>query len=246
MIQKALEYIVNLGKTNITDVTLPDGTVQTYSDKPLCPLKKVIPLADSIHMHTLTSLVAYIKGNIDSMAEKMIVEVTDPTEVLLYSQLNPDREREYMVNVTARIPYFSFDQFMDKENFCISLQSKFIDDEASDRALLLKFAGTVENGTVAQYGDDGVTQKATVKTGIASKGEALVPNPVKLRPYRTFLEVTQPVSEFVFRMREGRMGEVQCAIFEADGGAWMMNATKAIREYLEFELAEYPQFTVIS
>lgn len=246
MIQKALEYIVNLGKTNITDVTLPDGTVQTYSDKPLCPLKKVIPLAYSIHMHTLTSLVAYIKGNIDSMAEKMIVEVTGPTEVLLYSQLNTYREREYMVAVTARTPDFSFDKFMDKESFCISLQSKFIDDDASDRALLLKFAGTVENGTVTQYGDDGVTQKATVKTGIASKGEALVPNPVKLRPYRTFLEVKQPVSEFIFRMREGHLGEVQCAIFEADGGAWVMNATKAVREYLEFELAEYPQFTVIS
>lgn len=64
--------------------------------------------------------------------------------------------------------------------------------QGNDRDLILKFAGTVENGTIAQYGDDGVTQKATVKTGIASKGDAIVPNPVRLRPYRTFIEVEQP------------------------------------------------------
>lgn len=244
MIQKALEYLVHLGKATITDVTLPDGTLQTYSDKHLYQLEKNIPLANEIHMHTLTSLVDYIKGNIDTMADKMIIEVVSPEEVNLYSQLNEVRKREHLVTVNARIPDFNFDHFMDKEEFLINIQSKFMDSD--DRALLLKFAGTVEAGTVAEYGDDGVSQKATVKTGIASKEEALVPNPVKLRPYRTFLEVEQPASDFIFRMREGAHGNILCGIFEADGGAWMMNATKHIKEYLQYEFAEYPQFIVIS
>lgn len=244
MIQKALEYLVHLGKATVTDVTLPDGTVQTYSDKHLYQLEKNIPLAEKIHMHTLTSLVDYIKGSIDTMADKMIIEVVSPEEVNLYSQLNEVRKREHLVTVNARIPDFKFDHFMDKEAFLINLQSKFMN--SADRALLLKFAGTVEAGTVAEYGDDGVSQKATIKTGIASKEEALVPNPVKLRPYRTFLEVEQPVSDFIFRMTEDRNGNILCGIFEADGGAWMMNATKHIREYLQYELAEYPQFIVIS
>lgn len=34
--------------------------------------------------------------------------------------------------------------------------------------------------------------------------------------------------------------------FEADGGAWQIAATKAIKEYLQFELADMTQFTVIS
>lgn len=121
-----------------------------------------------------------------------------------------------------------------------------IDDTATDRALLLKFAGTVESGTLAEYGDDGVTQKATVKTGIASKGDAIVPNPVKLKPYRTFLEVDQPVSEFIFRMKQDKYDGVLCALFEADGGAWKMEATERIKKYLESELKEYSDFTVIS
>ena len=47
-------------------------------------------------------------------------------------------------------------------------------------------------------------------------------------------------------MKSDKYDGVQCAIFEADGGAWMMEATKRIKEYLQKELAEYPEFTVIS
>ena len=120
-----------------------------------------------------------------------------------------------------------------------------MDDQATDKALLLKFAGTVEHGSIAEYGDDGVTQKATVRQGIASKTDAVVPNPVKLKPYRTFTEVAQPVSDFIFRMREDR--GITCALFEADGGAWKNAAMKSIKEYLEFELEGYQdQFIVIS
>ena len=50
-----------------------------------------------------------------------------------------------------------------------------------------------------------------------------VPNPVTLRPFRTFIEVEQPESKFIFRMREGG----RCAIFEADGahGSWRRRKT---------------------
>ena len=48
MIKKALEYLVELGAANVTDVTLPDGTVQTYSDKPLSRIEKHIPRADEV------------------------------------------------------------------------------------------------------------------------------------------------------------------------------------------------------
>lgn len=247
MIKDALKYIVGLGEANIHDIELPDGTTQTYSDRPLVRLEKHIDRAgEAIHMSTLTSLVDYIKGDIDKFPGKMIIQVVSPEKVKLFSQLNDLREREELVVVEARVPEFSFNKFMPQENFIINLQSKFIDDPESDRELILKFAGTVENGTIAEYGDDGVTQKATVKTGIASKGEAIVPNPVKLRPYRTFLEVEQPKSEFIFRMEQDKYDGIACAIFEADGGAWKIAATKAIKDYLQFELADFKQFTVIS
>ena len=174
----------------------------------------------------------------------MLIHVVSHTRVILMTSLDDDHSRENFIEADAEIPSFRYGQYMGHENFLIALQSQFIPGE--DRDLLLKFAGTVENGTVAQYGDDGVSQKATIKTGIASKGEAIVPSPVKLRPFRTFIEVEQPESAFIFRMRQNERDSVECALFEADGGAWKNAAMKNIKEYLQYELAEFPQFTVIS
>lgn len=239
MIKEALQYIVGLGKA---EEHVINGAC--YSDKPLHRIDTYYPKADAIEMHTLTSLVDYIKSEVDEMPPRMIVEVKSPTEVELYSQLDTNRDRESLVVASARVPGFEFDRFVEHEKFCINLQSKFLPSD--DRELILKFAGTVEAGSVSEYGDDGVTQKATIKTGLASKGDAIVPNPVCLRPYRTFLEVEQPESAFVFRMKQDSYGSVMCAIFEADGGAWKMDATQAIKEYLQRELDGMPQFTVIS
>lgn len=238
MIKNALEYIIGLNKPNIQEI---GG--QTYSDKELERIS-YNPKATAIEMSTLSSLIDYIKANIDEIAEHMIVHVESPTRVSFYSKLDTERRREYLVKVTANVPSFRFNQFTDHEEFCINLQSKFID--SNDRALLLKFAGTVEAGTVAQYGDDGITQKATVKTGIASKGEAVIPSPVTLTPYRTFVEVNQPQSQYVFRMKQDRCENIQCALFEADGGAWEIDAMNEIKAFLEENLKGIDGITIIS
>ena len=238
MIKKALEYIVGMSEPQVLEI---NG--ETYSDKGLHRICHN-PKAQSIELTTLTSLVEYIKAGIDTMDDKMIIHVSSPECVRLYSMLDLDRVREYIVEVNAQVPEFRYGRYMDHESFLIALQSKFIPND--DRELLLKFTGTVENGTVSQYGDDGVTQKATIKTGIASKGEAVVPNPVRLRPFRTFVEVEQPESAFVFRMRQDSDDGVECAVFEADGGAWKNAAMENIKKYLQLELSDLPQFTVIS
>lgn len=240
MIKNALQYIIGLNKPEVLEI---GG--ETYSDKSLYRISHN-PKASTIEMSTLSSLLDYIKSNIDSMSDKMIVHIQSPTKIQLYSMLDDEREREFMVVVNAQVPEFRFNQFFDHESFCINLQSKFINEADTDRALILKFAGTVESGTVAEYGDDGVTQKATVKTGIASKGEAVVPNPVTLKPFRTFVEVEQPLSEFIFRMNQDKYDGVQCALFEADGGAWKIEAMKSIKAYLQEQLKDIEGFTVIS
>lgn len=68
-----------------------------------------------------------------------------------------------------------------------------------------------------------------IKTGIANIEDVVLPNPVTLRPYRTFNEVEQPASSFVFRAKDGPM----FALFEADNGAWRGQAMQNIKAYLE-------------
>lgn len=238
MTRDALQYVVGLKTAEVLDIN--GGK---YVDKDVHRVDKELR-ASAIQMNTLTSLVDYLKAGVDSMADKMLVQVVSPMKVRVLSMLDADRKREELVDVKAMIPDFEYGRYMGNERFIIALQSKFIAND--DRALLLQFAGTVKDESIAQYGDDGVTQKATIKTGITSVGDAVVPNPVKLRPFRTFIEVEQPESAFVFRMRQAEGHGVECAIFEADGGAWKNAAMKSIKEYLQYELAELPQFTVIS
>ena len=240
MIEKALKYIVGLNKPELKEI---NG--QTYSDKPLQRISHN-PKAEPIQMHTLSSLVDYIKSKADKIPEKMFIHIQSPTRVQFYSSLDEERSRECMVEVNALVPEFRFNQFMDHEVFCINLQAKFINCEDTEKALLLKFAGTVEAGTVADYGDDGVTQKATVKTGIASKGEAVIPSPITLKPYRTFVEVEQPLTQFIFRMKQDKYDGIQCALFEADGGAWTIDAMYNIRLYLKNALSEFNEISIIS
>ena len=240
MLKSFIQYSVGLSEPSIQDI---HG--ETYSDKPLHRISH-IPYANEIRMNTLSSLIEYIKSGVDNFNGRMIIHVQSPTSVCMYSSLDIERNRENVVEVRANVPEFNFNQFTGHESFCIGVQSKFIDDPETDKALLLKFAGTVEAGSVAEYGDDGVSQKATVKTGIASKGEAIIPSPAKLKPFRTFVEVEQPISSFIFRMKDDRCGGIQCALFEADGGAWKISAMENIKAYLNEALKEYPDFIIIS
>ncbi len=237
MIKEALKWIVESQQEKIIE-----SKGSRYTDLRMDRLDDCLR-ASAIKTTTLSGLVDYIKSNADKMADHMLVHVVSPTEVKLISMLDGDRKRECLVEVRADIPDFAFGKYMDTEEFLIGIRSKFIQNEGAEA--LLQFAGTVENGTVATYGDDGISQSATVKVGIAGKDTKLVPNPVKLRPYRTFTEVEQPESEFVFRMKDYER-RVSCAIFEADGGAWKREAMKNIKSHLEFELADLSQFTVIS
>ena len=69
------------------------------------------------------------------------------------------------------------------------MRAKFL--ETDDRELVVKFAGSAEKKTLQSYKDDGISQKVTVSSGIASREEALVPTIVSLMPYSTFTEVSQ-------------------------------------------------------
>lgn len=239
MIKEALQYVVGLNKPEILTV---NGSA--FTDKKLDRISEELT-ASSITFTTLQGLVSYLKLNVDRLQYDKIVHVVSPTEVRLISNLNKDRERECPVVVKAEIPEFSFGRWMDSEEFVIGMQAKFIPDE-KDYASVLAFSGTAESGTVAQYSDDGISQKATVKTGITQKADAIVPNPVTLRPFRTFTEVEQPQSQFIFRMDNKRGDGIQCALFEADGKAWRKAAMDNIKKYLDEELAAVEKVSVIA
>ena len=137
MIKEALQYVVGLRKPEVLNI---DGT--SYSDKELVEIEPFIHHADPLSMHTLTSLVEYIREKVDTMGEHMLIHVESPTEVALSGALDAKRMRERLCYVQASVPEFRFGHYYDSEEFIIALQSMFI--PSADRDLLLRFAGTVK------------------------------------------------------------------------------------------------------
>ena len=222
MIKEAISYIVGLGNNKLENV---NG--QQYSTQDLYLLEE--PTSKAIELNSLTGLVDYIKSNFDTQ-ETLTVHVESPTSVSLISSLNTDKNRNYLVKAKALLPRINFGDFMKAESFNIHLQSCFVKNE--DRDILLKVVGNIKEESVKNFGDDGVSQSVIAKAGVTTVAEVKVPNPVSLKPFRTFIEIPQPASEFVFRMQDGP----RCGIFEADGGAWKLQAMHDIKKYLEENL----------
>lgn len=246
MIKEALQYIIGLQRTRVEEI---NGQKYFFNNNGIPLLVDGCRQCEPLEISTLTSLVDYIKESMSDDFEgpgivpKMIIHVESETEVSLVSVFNADMDRWKIATVKARIPQITLNKFIGQEQFIIQMQSTFINN--ADKAVVLQVAGNVEDKTVANYGDDGVSQKATIKTGLANVEDVIVPNPVKLQPFRTFHEIEQPEIDFVFRMRNGSDG-VSCALFEADGGAWKFRAVHSIAEYLKEELKGVENIAVLS
>lgn len=194
-----------------------------------------------LELRTLASLVDYLKSDLNGInQERVMVVVENPKEVSVYTQDDEQSVRTQLVNVQALTPSIHYAVWNEASDFNVLLQSKFQDSD--DRWAVLEFASAlrIENG--AEVVDDGIAQVTTIKDGVASMAKAKAPNPVTLRPYRTFAEVEQPASQFIFRVNK----RAEMTLFEADGGAWRLEAVNNIASYLKEALAGQDNITILA
>lgn len=221
------------GDAPAQEITLGGRSYTTSDVEPV-----LHPTPDIIRVKTLTALVDYLKANVDALdITSLICHVESPHTVSIQSALVGDfAQRAVYMRAELEQLQLKFNTYVDGEAFNILLQSCFVDYDdplkATDRGLVLRYASNVKQVAEGVTLDDGVTQAVTVKKGIASVEQVVLPNPVTLRPYRTFTEVEQPASKFVFRAEEGP----RFILVEADGGAWKSEAMKNIKHFMEFEV----------
>ena len=234
-LKEAVQYLIMHG-VDFAEPEVLEINGRTFCTKDLKEYKKPKYKARPLTAHTLTALIDYMKGRKEELPASMIIIVNSPAEVSLISGLDHERERETLFNVKTNTNGFRFDCYYGQEDFIINMQASFVPSEEAD--LILSVAGNVENKTVANYGDDGTKQKATISRGIAGKLDVEVPNPVTLQPYRTFLEVEQPESRFVFRIREDNEGKPSFKLVEAEGGLWEHKAIERICKFIMMNIPE--------
>jgi len=236
MLKEMIEKIEQMAKPELIELS-----ERPYTTRPVFPVlePKVIPL----DINTLTGVVDYIatmkRLEADYMSEvpgfeyeRKIIHIKSHDSVDVVTDIyGAFSERQTLIKSKCILKQFKFGQWYDLESFIIAIQTFFIQDDTT--AAMLRITGNLAAGTSVEHLDDGITQQVKAKTGIARVENVSLPNPVTLRPYRTFLEIDQPPGLFVFRMRQTQTQGIECAIFEADCGMWQLTAIQSIYEWLK-------------
>jgi len=208
---------------------------QGYTLEDPAALVKPGPKANTLNVARLGALRDYLRANRDALhLSELVIHVVGPSVVSVLGPLDPrSRTRECFVAAVALDTTEGFlGQFMSIEAFIIGLQTRFSD--AEDRNKVLALLGTVKHEQVKTSQDDGIAQSVTARAGIALVAEVIVPNPVRLAPFRTFRDVLQPPSAFVVRLQSGREGGLPTvALYEADAGTWKLTAVERVASWLE-------------
>ena len=231
MIKEAIKEIVAMAVPNEIDY---EG--RKFTDKHMTALPRDIQV-NGLNTNTLSSVVDYIKEGTEAnilAKNRFIIHVESPGKVFLFKEMNVDKVRDCLINAHSKESKFAFGRFMDLETFIINLQSNFVHDE--NIKSLLSFVGSIKDDSSVTQEDDGITQRITAKSGISLARTTSVPNPITLCPYRTFSEIEQPQSAFVFRLKKESNG-IYAALFEADGSAWENEAILAIKQYFKKTLS---------
>jgi len=209
------------------------------------------PRPAPIEVSTLSALITYLVDNVDDIyTGSSIIHIQSPESVELVSELRgEDRKRDIFVKAESDGARFKFGNFIGSEAFIIGLNSLFI--PTKERDSLLAYVSSLKIENESNIIDSGVSQEASVRVGIkgALTEMKALPSPIRLKPYRTFVEVDQPESLFIFRMKASE-GDVGLALFEADNGAWKREAMKNVADWIDQKLTEFratnPDFTVPS
>lgn len=217
MIKEAIEKILSLAVVEKIEV----GGLE-YFTRELFPVKS--PVVSPIKLHTLDGLIKFAESLQEG--ETLVYVVDSPTQVSLCGGLDEKwKTRNVYAVANCYECNFQFGNFYDQEDFMIALMAKF--DNGGNRDELLKIASSVRDESEAKFEDNGATQQVSQKRGAKFEFQPL-PNPVNLAPFRTFREIDQPVSKFVFRYREGN----KFALFDAEGEAWKYTAIEGIAKFL--------------
>lgn len=211
---------------NIIDNTAKTYEIDgnTYTNSPL-QIVRHKDTANTLHFNDLSSIVPILKNELNQFELPNYIVVDDYDSVKVVTSLDGEKDRETPYNVTCCNSPFRFGNMYDYEDFVIALRSMFVQNAESED--LLKLLKTITNSNSVEVEDDGITQKVTASKGVLTANATKAAPIRRLAPYRTFTEIEQPTSEFLFRIRNNNT----FSLFEADGGAWKRQAIENIKAF---------------
>ncbi len=228
MLKAFVEKIVDLAKVNTLEV---DNKILADKDMKIVAEKK--HHIKSIRVTGLDSICQLVRNENQKTNEQIFIRVDSYREVEVFTGLDGDLERSYLYSCEADTPRITKGQYMSHEQALVELRSLYIPNEGSE--YLLQLLSSISNESKVSSSDNGVTQTVDARTGIKLAEQVTINPRVTLQPFRTFVEVAQPESEFLLRVNQS----AEIGLFEADGGVWKLEATRNVAKYFEENLKEF-------
>lgn len=240
MLKAAIEKIVELASPSVIQV---NG--KTFSNERFTEVKEQLYYPECLILNSLDGIVKMIQKEAkekrlsdinvptddNTVEQRLYVRVSEYNRVDVFTSYDTQGVRTFLYRSNADVPGFR-EGFRDRETMLIQLRSLFL--QTQDVAYLLDLLSKMSDEEKVTSQDNGVTQVVEARKGVALKEQVEVRPRVKLTPFRTFLEVDQPESEFLLRVGDGG----QVGLFEADGGVWKLVAKRSIAAYLEGRLKD--------
>lgn len=179
----------------------------------------------------LDSLCKLICTEIEKVDTTIMIRVVSHNHVEVFTTYLKDYSRYQLYSARADVPGFRTG-YREREQALIELRSLFLQGDGTE--YLLGLLSRMSEQSKVDTLDNGVTQTVETVQGVALKTSENIKPRVALAPFRTFLEVAQPESEFLLRVNEN--GDV--GLFEADGGVWKLEAKQNICGYFQKRLAD--------
>jgi hypothetical protein len=233
MIKEAIEKIIDM---TTGDIIKDDFGRQVWNktgafmNEPKWPTLKLL---------SLTALDDYLKMvHPQPVPKGVFLHIASPTFVTFRGPVEKlKKAADTYAEACCDTKCFPFGQWITVESFIILLQTMFVANATTED--LLKIVGNLSSETSLKTLDNGVAQEVTARSGITMVENVKLPNPVELRPYRTFREVEQPESLYVFRMQKDG-GSISCALFDVGGNLWEQTAIASIKEWLKAAKLDIP------
>lgn len=226
MLAKLIDKIVTLKETKTFEI---NG--QTYADAPLTRIPPHVDRPECIRVSGLDGICKLIRTELAKIDTVVMVQAKSHNTVEVMTTYLPDFSRNILYRADADAPGLRTG-FRGREVALIELRSLFIPNEGT--AYLLDLLSKMTDENKVSTNDNGVTQTVEARQGVALNAMVEVKPRVMLRPFRTFLEVEQPESEFLLRVD----ADEGIGFFEADGGIWKLEAKKNIADYFNTNLTD--------
>ena len=222
-----IERIVTENKVQVIE-----ANGRCYATKNLVEIMPRKDVAKEIGFSDLSSIVEIVKREKGRFALPIYINIETEKSVSVITSLDIEKEREKPYSAVAEGSRFNFGSGYDYERFVIAIRSQFI--QTPNTANLLQLLKKVSNIESVETSDDGITQSVVAKQGAMLASDVKISPIIRLAPFRTFIEVEQPDSDFLFRISDRNV----FALYEADGGAWKIKAKKNIRAFFEAALGD--------